>query len=219
MREAVVLKGSRNGLRLVLDETADFGLVVDQLRTKLDSATNFFTAGTAVQLPPVAMVPPEKREELIRLLSGYGLACQDAVDVPPKKPAGRRERKQMNEAAPIPNGEPLLVNRTLRGGQKIVHSGSVVVNGDLNPGAAVIASGNITIRGACRGMAHAGAQGDANATVTVGRLLAGQLRIADLIVRAPDEMEAPDYPEVARIVDGAVVIEPADVKEGDVWAK
>ena len=47
----------------------------------------------------------------------------------------------------------------------------------------------------------------------------GQLRIADLIVRSPDDMETPDYPEVARIVDGAVVIEPVEVKEGDVWAK
>ena len=219
MREAVVLKGSKEGLRLVFDESADFSVIVEQLRSKLESAANFFTAGTTVKIPSAATMSAEKREELIHLLTGYGLCYRDEVAAPPPKPVVRKERKTAVDAAVTEVEERLVVSRTLRGGQKIVHHGSVLVTGDLNPGAAVIAAGDIVIQGACRGLAHAGAYGDVKATITAGRLMAGQLRIADLIARSPDSAEAPEYPEVARIADGAVIIEPAEVKEGDLWVR
>lgn len=104
----------------------------------------------------------------------------------------------------------LVVPRTLRGGQKVVHDGSVVVIGDVNAGAQVVAGEDIIILGACRGMAHAGAHGNEAATITAGRLVASQLRIAGLIARAPDDLDKPAYIETARIKDGTVVIEPAN---------
>ena len=104
----------------------------------------------------------------------------------------------------------LVVARTLRSGQKVVHPGSVVVIGDVNAGAQVVAGEDIIVLGACRGVAHAGAYGNEAATITASRLVATQLRIAALIARAPDDMDKPVYIETARIKDGTVIIEPAN---------
>ena len=54
---------------------------------------------------------------------------------------------------------------TLRGGQSLHNLGNIVVVGDVNPGAELVASGDIVVFGALRGVAHAGAQGDAGARV------------------------------------------------------
>jgi septum site-determining protein MinC len=98
----------------------------------------------------------------------------------------------------------------LRGGQRVVFSGSVIVMGDVNPGAEIIAGGNITVQGTCRGLAHAGAKGDQLATITADKLIAGQLRIAGIIARAPDNQDNPTCRETARIVRDIVIIEPTD---------
>ncbi|MDW7674974.1 MAG: septum site-determining protein MinC [Bacillota bacterium] len=102
----------------------------------------------------------------------------------------------------------ILFQRTLRSGQSIKYPGNVVIVGDVNPGAEIIAGENIIVMGNLRGIAHAGASGNEDAVVTAFRLLPTQLRIANHITRAPDgEKVDPQYPEIARIRNGMVVIE------------
>ena len=102
----------------------------------------------------------------------------------------------------------LLVRRTLRSGQRVRFNGNVVVLGDVNPGAEIVASGDIVVMGTLRGVAHAGATGSAEAIVAAFRLQPVQLRVGSVIGRAPDgQVARPDAPEVARLRDGALVIE------------
>lgn len=102
----------------------------------------------------------------------------------------------------------VLVQRTLRSGQSIHYDGNVVILGDVNPGAEVIATGSIIVMGVLRGVVHAGAGGDKEATVTALRLQPTQLRIAEHITRPPDEETIGiNQPEIARIKDGIVIIE------------
>lgn len=102
----------------------------------------------------------------------------------------------------------VLIKRTVRCGQLIQFEGNVVVMGDVNPGAEIVASGSIVIMGVLRGIVHAGAKGNEEATVSAFRLQPTQLRIANHITRAPDgEYPSPDHPEIARVRDGVVVIE------------
>lgn len=103
----------------------------------------------------------------------------------------------------------LLVRRTLRAGQAIRHSGSVVVLGDVNPGASVVAGEDVVVIGQLRGFAHAGATGDDSAIIVAFRLRPSQIRIADHIARSPDGGgAAPEQPEMASVVDGELVISP-----------
>ena len=102
----------------------------------------------------------------------------------------------------------LLVRRTLRSGQRVRFNGNVVVLGDVNPGAEIVASGDIVVLGTLRGVAHAGATGSAEAIVMAFRLQPMQLRVGSVIGRAPDGQPArADAPEIARLRDGALLIE------------
>jgi septum site-determining protein MinC len=205
MREDVVFKGVNGELQLTFNERADFTAVLEQLQAKLASATGFFDHNATVKLP--ARLAADKKAQLTKVLAGHGLTCRE-----PEEAEGQ-EKAVTGCSLPERDGyeiKALVVNKTLRSGQKVVYDGSVIVIGDVNPGAQVIAGEDIIILGACRGVAHAGANGNQAATITAAKILATQLRIAGLIARSPDELDKPAYMETAKIKNGAVVIEPAN---------
>jgi septum site-determining protein MinC len=108
----------------------------------------------------------------------------------------------------ISQEQTILVQRTIRSGQRVFYPGNVVVLGDVNPGGEVIAGGNIIVMGTFRGIAHAGALGRDDVIVAALRLEPAQLRIAGYITRAPEgDFSIPFQPEIARVEDGIVIIE------------
>lgn len=112
--------------------------------------------------------------------------------------------------APAPEAPATLYHvGTVRGGQSLQHAGNIVVVGDVNPGAELVATGDIVVFGSLRGVAHAGAGGDADARVYALDLSATQLRIATCI--AADDSQgrrgAP-VPEAALVRDERIVIVP-----------
>ena len=98
---------------------------------------------------------------------------------------------------------------TLRSGQEIDYEGHVVVVGDVNPGALIKANGNAVILWNLRGVVYAGLGGDRSSIIAAYKLLATQLRICEIIGRAPDETEFHyKVPEIVKLVDGKLMIEP-----------
>jgi septum site-determining protein MinC len=129
---------------------------------------------------------------------------------------------------PDPTRKVTPVRRTLRSGHRVRAPGDVIVYGDVNAGALVEAGGNIIVLGALRGLAHAGVSGARDAVVLAFDLRPAQVRIADTIAfpEGSDPARARSSlltlldrargaepargggPEVARLVGGAIVIEP-----------
>lgn len=109
----------------------------------------------------------------------------------------------------LTNKPTLLYEKSLRSGQNINFDGNVVILGDVNPGAEIVAGGHILVMGALRGVVHAGAAGDEDATVTALIFAPTQVRIASHITRPPDGGEdlSGKPPEIARIRRDNVVIE------------
>lgn len=141
------------------------------------------------------------------------------IDHPSLAPKMARAKEEKENSIPPANplgalirnfsGDTLLIKRTVRSGQRISYNGNVVILGDVNPGAEVIATGDILVMGNLRGIVHAGAKGDNQASVVAFRLWPTQLRIGNIISRAPDgEHGQPGVPEIARVRDGEVVIDP-----------
>jgi septum site-determining protein MinC len=100
---------------------------------------------------------------------------------------------------PIPDApadDPLYIKMTVRSGVEIRHSGSIIVFGDVNAGAELISEGDIIVWGKLKGMAHAGAKGNAQAMIMASHLDATQIRIATLIARV-DSPSTYFCPEVA----------------------
>ncbi|GAB5602150.1 septum site-determining protein MinC [Thermus sp. FJN-A] len=101
----------------------------------------------------------------------------------------------------------LVLSKTLRSGERVEHPGTVVVLGDVNPGAEVVAGGDVIVVGKLRGLAHAGASGDADRFIFALELAAKQIRIGPHLAQAPEE-EAGRGPEMAKVLDGQIVVEP-----------
>jgi septum site-determining protein MinC len=111
---------------------------------------------------------------------------------------------------------------SLRSGQVLRKTESIVVIGDVNPGAQVISGGDIMVWGRLRGIAHAGAEGNRRSVVAAIDFVPTQLRIANLTAIAPEARKAASKglffwkkeperrPEIARVIDGKIVVEPWD---------
>ena len=111
---------------------------------------------------------------------------------------------------------------SLRSGQVLRKTESIVIIGDVNPGAQVVSGGDIMVWGRLRGIAHAGAEGNRRSVVAAIDFVPTQLRIANLTAIAPDQKkprsvglkfwkkEPDSRPEIARVVDGRIVVEPWD---------
>lgn len=81
----------------------------------------------------------------------------------------------------IATSETKFIRNSLRSGQKIEFEGSIVILGDVNYGAEVIAGDNIVVLGVLRGLAHAGAKGNAEAVISAASIEAKQIRISNIV--------------------------------------
>lgn len=155
--------------------------------------------------------------ELQRTLNGRGLELVTICSSQPHThvaAAGLGILSQWpNPTAPESPAKPdsdLQVHRgTLRSGDHLETSGSVLLLGDVNPGARISAAGHVLVWGRLRGVAHAGCQGDNFARIVALQLRPLQLRIAGAVARGPEGAPPAGFAEEARIVAGAIQIDPA----------
>ncbi len=240
-KQDVVFRGTKDGLELILSDAQEFAVLRDKLQDYLKKAERFFGESSDVVLDTgKAAFTLEEILEIQNILAHpYGLRLKKIVHKDDTT-VGRRDKRNTRKAVPVAATgsspvstvynpvvskedfadlvaqmpETLLYKGTLRSGQEIDYQGNVVVVGDLNPGAVVTATGDIVVTGTLRGLAHAGA-GDGQGAVVAFRLEPTQIRIGDVIGRPPDiDSKSPRKPEVARLKDGMIVIEPL---EGTRW--
>lgn len=108
-----------------------------------------------------------------------------------------------------PLAEPLYLKTTVRSGVTIRHPGSIIIRGDINPGGEIIADGDILIWGCLRGIAHAGAKGNLECCIMALQMQPTQLRIAELVARAPSGTPEFLSPEVAYITSEGIRLKSA----------
>lgn len=126
---------------------------------------------------------------------------------------------QTNAPAAQPLADPLYLETTLRSGVEIRHPGNVIIVGDVNPGGAVIADGDILVWGRLRGIAQAGANGNARCIIMALQMEPTQIRIADFVARAP-EPPPQFYPEVAYVSpEGIRIARAADFSKTQILPK
>ncbi|GAC1411534.1 MAG: hypothetical protein NVSMB64_21410 [Candidatus Velthaea sp.] len=199
-----VLEAAGPGLAELRDMLAAFGVTLDgvsgpeSLAQPLAELELAYLGVTAVA--EVAPIPRSRTQRSIALSDGARSLAADFAGARADLAARRMQRdaaRAKNAAGPAvasagvtipqtpaaaPSGVSTLYHRgTLRGGQALHNLGNIVVIGDVNPGAELIASGDIVVFGALRGVAHAGAQGDAGARVIALEFAPTQLRIATMI--------------------------------------
>jgi septum site-determining protein MinC len=201
----VAIKGTRDGLLVSIGEKAEISTLKRALHEKMQLAGNFFNgARVTVDMGSRVLTADEVKQLETIICDEYGMMLVKILPQQKESVDESTNTKALNKT--------VIVKRTIRSGQKVRFNGSVVVLGDVNPGGEIVASKDILVMGALRGVAHAGAEGDMTSIVAAFRLQPTQLRIGDKISRSPDgELVTPGFPEVARVVDGVIYIEPYTV--------
>ena len=121
------------------------------------------------------------------------------------------KRAGFNSSEPsIAEGAPcgaLVLNRSLRSGQRVEHRGDVIIAGYVNDGAEVIASGSIMVLGRLAGLVHAGYEGDENAVVVARWMETMQVRIGGRIGSLGRDAEWWGKHVIVSVNEGTVLIE------------
>lgn len=180
-QQLVVMKGTKDGLTLYLDDTCSFQEIIHELEEKLSSNHQQHEDRPliTVHIKTGNRYLREDQEEEIRALirSKENLVVETIEsDVVSKETALEWKR----------SSEVLSVSKIIRSGQVLEVAGDLLLIGDVNPGGTVMAGGNIFVLGVLRGIAHAGCYGDDNAVIAASLMKPAQLRISDYISRAPD---------------------------------
>jgi septum site-determining protein MinC len=180
--------------------------VAHALSEQLNAKRGRFFEGESVTLE---MEGPGVHGEVVAavaaVLAEHGVTLVGVTTAATARPR-TKERAAEQAFAGSPASHALLVARTLRSGQEVMHAGSVVIIGDVNAGARVQAGGNVVVWGRVRGVVEAGLS-ERGAVVCALDLSPTQLRIGSTVARAPDGAPGRSGPEVARLTGGTIVVE------------
>ena len=118
------------------------------------------------------------------------------------------EEKDKKVFSGVYEGKTRFIRKAVRGGQCINYPGNIVIIGDVNSGAEVSAAGNVIVLGTLKGKVSAGTNGNTKAFIAAFSLQPELLKIAKCMAMSPDDTGKPKYPELAKIKDGVIIVEP-----------
>ena len=210
--QAVIVKGKRDGISIMLDASVDFDVIKDSLRTKVSIAKRFFEgASTTVSFKGRSLSETEEQNLLDIILEETTLELNfvesEGFTIPTTPRVITKSMPHMYHT----ESDTAYFWGGLRSGQSIRYNGSVVIMGDVNPGSEIIAHGNVIVMGVLKGMAHAGALGDDTCIVSALIMQPTQLRIANIITSVDEKIEVKSrkriyQPAYAYVRDGQVYI-------------
>lgn len=197
--DAISFKVTTKGVYISLNSKKSFDDIKKALCRHTDDASNFFTGVDLYINPNGLVLSAQEMKELIGLLSRYE-SVENIYFLSEQSEQAEEKNRSM---------DTILINRTIRSGQRVKYPANIVIIGDVNPGAEVIAGEDILVVGKLRGVVHAGAAGSNDSQIIALKLQPTQLRIGNVISRSPDELKdiEPTVPERAYVKDGAIIVE------------
>ena len=224
-RKLVNFKGNKEGISIYVKD-GNFEAIKKELDDKVKRSRGFFRGAKVIGIYGVdgKELTIEEEEELKSIIKEkYNMIIDNKKEQVEKVNQNNVNQniieaiEEITDSQPFPGikeGITKFIKTTIRSGQLIEFDGNVVVLGDVNPGGVVTAKGNIIVLGSLRGVANAGSDGNEDSIVAAFSLQPTQLRIANTIARKPDgEMRPPKWPEIAKICEKSVVIEPYLLKK------
>ena len=201
------IRGTKNGINAIIDmEQFDtFDEMLNLLISKLKVGKSFYKGSTIKITANFNRVNEEDIKKLKTVLF-EDILIKDCIIQ--EEDIEKNEEKEIKQFNGVYEGKTKFLKKTIRGGQLIKYSGNIVIIGDVNSGAEVYAGGNIIVMGRIKGHVHAGIGGNEKAIISALSLQPEVLQIGDIVTIAPDESQKPSYPEVARIKDDTIIVEP-----------
>ncbi len=233
MKQLAIIKGNKYGILVRLNAEAPFSQVLEELISRLKASADFFKDAKMALSIEGRVLSQEEEEQILAAFAEYSrieIIC--VMDTDEKREILYRklveQADSVNEEAAQEDteeetpGERLLrdvqneelnagqfYKGTLRSGQVVESSSSMIVLGDINPGAKVIATGNIIVLGSLKGYAVAGAGGNETAFVAALEMSPMQIKIGNVIGRSIDKKKKKEKkkPQIAYVLEGNIYIE------------
>lgn len=185
----VTVKGTRDGLLFLLDEQSDVADLCIYISELLSGQSGKVFDGPIVEV----VVDYGKRvlttEDARRLL---GIFMERPNFLVKGWGGGTVTRQSLFHRKSVSRGQNIY-HGLVRAGEPITFDGDVVVIGDVNPSAEIRATGDIYVFGRLSGIAHAGVDGDRDSVIAATEFAPMQLRIADVVSRAPQLKAVMEY--------------------------
>lgn len=182
-KQKVMIKGTRDGLTLQLDDQCTFEDIIEELEGKLSEnlvSEEEPLIRVSIQLG-YRYITPDQEEVLKEMIREKQHLVVEEIESKVMTKEAAMEWEQDRSVNPV--------SQTIRSGQVIDVKGDLLLIGDVNPGGTVRATGNIFILGKLFGVAHAGTGGWKGAVIAASYMEPTQLRISDKISRSPDQEE------------------------------
>lgn len=200
--DKIIIKGNREGLNVVINMNhfSDFDEMLESLVDKLSQGRKFYKGSTLKITTELKYINEREIRKLKEILFDEFLISDCIFQ--------EQEDSTTKVFTGIYEGKTKFLRKTIRSGQSINYPGNVVIIGDVNPGAEIYAAGNIIVMGTLRGIVHAGTNGNEKAIIAAVKLEPQILQIGNIITRSPEDEVKPQYPEVAKIKNGNIIVEP-----------
>lgn len=210
--ERIQIRGNREGINATIDTTkfSSFSEMLENLIKKLSVGASFYKGSILTITADFKRYTQPEIDELKNILFEKIAIKECRIDFPVDK---KEKYKKSDEKDTVKifngiyEGKTKFIRRTVRGGQCITYAGNIVIIGDVNSGSEVNAAGNIIVLGTIKGKVHAGYTGNEKAIISAFNLQPEILQIAGVLTISPDN-EKPQYPELAKIKDGNIIVEP-----------
>ncbi|MBD1381202.1 septum site-determining protein MinC [Bacillus sp. IB182487] len=182
-QQLVTIKGTKNGLSLNLDDACSFEDLLHNLEGMLSLKQYIQDDGPIIHVHVRAgnRLLSSEQEEIVKtaIQKRQNLVVETIDSNVMTKDAAMQLKRET---------EIKSVAKIVRSGQILQVEGDLLLIGDVNPGGTVIAGGNIFIMGALKGIAHAGIGGNKEAVISASLFNPTQLRISEVLNRAPDHI-------------------------------
>lgn len=199
-KQRIVIKGVKDGLVFLLDDSCGMDELLDELNYKLEKSHHRLLTGPLVHVQlklGKRRISEADKQRLIAAIRRPGNLIVKSIEAEPEP-----------EESSAGTGRLHVMTGVVRSGQTVEHDGHLLLLGDVNPGGTVRCTGDIFIMGALRGTAHAGYAGRTDAVIAASLMQPTQLRIADCISRPPEEWLTDDARmEFAYLEDGRMRID------------
>lgn len=203
--DRIQIRGTREGINAVIDmeHFNSFDEMLNLLIEKLLVGKSFYKGSSIKIIADLKKVNEIQIGKLKDILFDK-IKIRECIFQEEKE----TEEKERKAFSGVYEGKTKFIKKTIRSGQLVNYHGNIVVIGDINHGAEVYAGGNIVVLGTIRGHVHAGFGGNKKAIVSAFSLEPEVLQIGDVITVAPDDEVKPQYPELAKVKDNMIVVEP-----------
>lgn len=204
--DRIQIKGTKDGVSVIIDieKFRSFDNVIESLLKALTKNKGFYTNSI---LKIKSNFKHVSNDDIARLKESLfsEINIRDCVF---EENNTTNEEDKVKTFNGVNEGKTKFIKKTVRGGQTIYYPGNLIIIGDVNSGAEVSAGGNIIVMGSIKGHVKAGAGGNEKSIIAAFLMQPELMQISDIVTVSPDDGVKPNYPEVAKIKDGYIVVEP-----------